>query len=272
MKSYILNTSQKIPVIGFGTWEVTPDLVAKEIVGSALELGYRNIDTARIYENERGVGLAIAASHIDRNKLFIASKLWNDDQGYDRTIRACSGALVRLGLDYLDLYLIHWPATTKRIESWRAFEVLLKDGLIQAAGVSNFTVRHLEELCSHSQLVPAVNQIEFHPFIYKQQQRVLNYCQERGIVVEAYCPVHRLVNEQHSIINRIALRYKKSPQQILLRWCLQHGTVPLARSTNRYHIASNLDVFNFELDTSTMEHLNSLSDGVRVTWDPSNMR
>ncbi len=272
MKSYILNTGKKIPAIGFGTWEVAPDSMAEQVVGKALAIGYRAIDTARIYENERGVGQAIQLSHIDRNELFIATKLWNDDQGYERTLSACTKALVRLGLEYLDLYLIHWPATSKRSESWRAFELLLKDGLIQAAGVSNFTVRHLKELRKRSQLVPAVNQIEFHPFIYKQQKKILDYCKEQGIIVEAYCPVHRLASEHHRIINRIALEHDKTPQQIILRWCLQHGTVPLVRSTNSHHIASNFQVFDFKLDPTTMERLNTLSDGVRVTWDPSNMR
>ena len=266
-----LNTNHKLPAIGFGTWRITPDEAAQQAVATALAIGYRLIDTAHIYGNERGVGAAIRESGIPRADLFVTSKLWNDDQGYDRALKAFDQSLQKLGLEYLDLYLIHWPATTKRHESWRALERLYSEGRIKAAGVSNYTRQHLEELRQRSPLTPAVNQVEFHAFIYQQQQTVLTYCKQQGIVVEAYSPLNRLSREEHGLVLEIAQKYDKTPQQIVLRWCVQHGTVPLLRSTNPEHIANNFMVFDFELSDSDIEALDTLSDGERVTWDPAGM-
>jgi diketogulonate reductase-like aldo/keto reductase len=271
MDKITLNTGATIPGIGFGTWEITPDSEAKQAVLTALEAGYRLIDTARIYGNERGVGEAIRESGIPRGDLFITTKLWNDDQGYDRTLQACQASLEKLGLDYLDLYLIHWPATGKRHDSWRAFGELQAQGLIKAAGVSNYTVDHLEELAKRSDLVPAVNQVEFHPFIYEQQQPILEYCLKHDILLEAYSPLSRLSESSSQAVNKVAKQYDKSPQQIVLRWCIQHGTLPLPRSQNSDHIHSNFKIFDFKLDDHAMQTLNSISDGERVTWDPAGM-
>lgn len=266
-----LNTGQRVPAIGFGTWEITPDSAAKQAVLNALQAGYRVIDTAKIYGNEKGVGEAIKESGIPREDLFITTKLWNDDQGYDRTLRACEMSLECLGLDYLDLYLIHWPASTKRHDSWKAFEKLYQDGTIKAAGVSNYTVAHLQEVAERSELVPAVDQVEFHPFIYEQQRGLLQYCAEQGITVEAYSPLSRLSRQAHDEIADLAQKLGKSPQQVVLRWCVQHGTLPLPRSTNVEHTKDNLAVFDFKLSDADMETLDSLSDGERVTWDPAGM-
>lgn len=271
MKQYTLNTGRKIPAIGFGTWQIGSDDAAKAVVLSALETGYRVIDTARIYGNERGVGAAIRASGLKREEIFVTTKLWNDDQGYDRALRACQESLNKLGLDYLDLYLIHWPATSRRHDSWRAFEKLHEEGTIKAAGVSNYTVEHLDELTGRSELVPAVNQVEFHPFIYQQQRAVLEYCHRHEILVEAYSPLSRISGSPRSAITGIAKRLGVSPQQVVLRWCIQHGTLPLPRSTNPHHIASNFDIEDFELSDDDMQALNGLSDGQRVTWDPAGM-
>lgn len=273
MRKYALNTGQKFPVIGFGTWEIASDDEAKTAVLSALEAGYRLIDTARIYGNERGVGEAIRESGLRREEIIVTTKLWNDDQGgYDRARQACQQSLEKLGLDYLDLYLIHWPATSRRHESWQAFEKLEEEGLIRAAGVSNYTVEHLEDLAERSPLVPAVNQVEFHPFIYEQQADLLDYCEEQGILVEAYSPLSRISHPPPpAAISRVADHHHKTPQQIMLRWCIQHGTLPLPRSTNPDHIRSNLQINDFELDEDAMEVMNSVSDGQRVTWDPADM-
>ncbi len=271
MKTRKLNTGANIPAIGFGTWEITPDESAKRATLAALEAGYRLIDTARIYGNEQGVGEAIRESGIAREELFVTTKLWNDDQGYGRVSHACQASLERLGLDYLDLYLIHWPATKKRHDTWRAFEKLAQEGTIKAAGVSNYTIEHLDELLQRSEFVPAVNQVEFHPFIYSEQDELLNYCAEKNITVEAYSPISRLGSTAHPQLDQIAKRLGKTQPQVVLRWCLQHGTVPLPRSENPDHIRANLDVFDFELTDDDMHELDMMSDGERVTWDPAGM-
>jgi diketogulonate reductase-like aldo/keto reductase len=271
MKDLTLSTGRPIPAIGFGTWQISPGSKAKEMVTAALKAGYRLIDTARIYDNEEGVGEAIRESGIPREDLFITTKLWNDDQGFDSALKACRDSLQRLGLDYLDLYLIHWPATKRRHDSWRAMEKLVDDGQIKAAGVSNYAVEHIEELLKRSQMPPAVNQVEFHPFIYEQQQAILNLCREKGIVIEAYSPIRRLGSDNGKPIKEVADRIGKTPQQTVLRWCQQHDTVPLPRSTSAEHIASNLQIDDFELSAPDMKVLDSLSDGERVTWDPAGM-
>ena len=271
MQYFTLNTGKKVPAVGFGTWEIKPDAKAKAAVAAALEAGYRIIDTAMIYRNEKGVGEAIRESGIPRDELFVTSKLWNDDQGYDSALKACQASLERLGMEYLDLYLIHWPATPKRHDAWQAFEKLLKAGTIKAAGVSNYTVEHLGELAERSDLRPAVNQVEFHPFIYEDQQDLLEYCLEQDILLEAYSPLRRLSSYTSSEITEIARRHAKTPQQIVLRWCIQKGTLPLPRSQNPEHISSNFQIFDFELDDNDLRTLDSLNDGERVTWDPTGM-
>ena len=270
MLEFRLNTGCLVPAIGFGTWEIPPS-TTKALVLAALQAGYRVIDTARIYGNEKQVGEAIAESGIPRRDLFITTKLWNDDQSYERTFAACADSLTRLGLDYLDLYLIHWPATSKRHDSWRAFEGLLSQGLIKAAGVSNYTIDHLRDLQMRSKLVPAVNQVEFHPYIYEEQKGLLKYCQDHGILVEAYSPLQRVSRENSPSIKHIAQRLNKTPQQIVLLWCIQQGTLPILRSANVEHILSNFQISDFRLSDEDMSALNRLSDGFRETWDPAGM-
>ncbi|HET8708682.1 MAG TPA: aldo/keto reductase [Candidatus Saccharimonadales bacterium] len=270
MQTYELANGQKIPAIGFGTWEVKPSDTV-DAVRAAIADGYRLIDTAKIYGNEREVGEAVEFVDVPREELFITTKLWNEDQGYDSTRQAFETSMEKLGLDYLDLYLIHWPATARRSDSWRAMSELCDEGLVKAIGVSNFTVRHLEELKSDSLPVPHVNQVEFHPFIYEQQKELLEYCKQHDILIEAYSPLSRAVKLDNEAINRIADRSGKSPSQVILRWCLQHGTVPLPRSTNPEHIKENIAVFDFELTDEDMSILDALSDGQRVTWDPEDM-
>jgi diketogulonate reductase-like aldo/keto reductase len=171
----------------------------------------------------------------------------------------------------VDLYLIHWPATKRRHDTWKAFEEIVQSGKAKAVGVSNYTVDHLTQLLSQSDLVPAVNQVEFHPFIYEQQKELLAFCKEKGIVLEAYSPIARLSKDNPPQVREISGKYGKTEQQVFLRWCIQHGTVPLARSRNPEHIKSNFDVFDFELSDEDMERLNNISDGERVTWDPAGM-
>jgi diketogulonate reductase-like aldo/keto reductase len=260
---------REIPLIGFGTWELSPNNIAKKAVKTALEIGYRLIDTAKIYENEECIGEAIRQSKVNRQHIFVTTKLWNDDHGYKSTIAACLASLERLGLDYIDLYLIHWPVTSRRLESWRAMVDLQKRGLVRHIGVSNFTDRHLEEIINNFNTHPDVNQVEFHPFIYLQQKQLLAFCKKHGIVIEAYSPLVRLNRGINPVIMEIASKIKKTPSQVVLRWCIQHGTVPLPRSQNPEHIKNNLEVFDFELDEVAMQSLDCLSDGIRVTWDPA---
>jgi diketogulonate reductase-like aldo/keto reductase len=271
MQYFTLASGRIVPSIGVGTWEITPDDSARRMVSVALKTGYRIVDTAKIYDNETGVGEAIRTSKIDRNDLFITTKLWNDDQGYDRTLRAFSSSLAKLQLDFLDLYLIHWPATHKRLDSWRAIESLLESGVLKSAGVSNYSIRHLKELFSSCNVKPEINQVEFHPFIYQQQQELLAFCKDNQILVEAYSPLQLVSKGTNEHIKSIAKIYNKSPQQIVLRWCIQHDTLPLVRSMSPAHLKGNYEIYDFQLTVDEMQTLDSLSDGRRVTWDPNDM-
>lgn len=278
-----LNTGLQIPRIGFGTWEVTPDNAAKAAVAAALEAGYRLIDTAKIYGNERGVGEAIRESDIPREEIFVTTKLWNSDQGYESALNAFDATLERLGLDYVDLYLIHWPAghhsgdaetnRTRRQQTWKAFEELAASKRARNIGVSNFVVHHLEELLQHANIVPAVNQIELHPFIFEEQRPIVEFCQQNDIVVEAYSPLSRGGRVNDPAVKAIADTHGKTGAQVMLRWAIQHGTVPLPRSVNPDHITENLQVFDFELTTEDMRELNKLTDkAARVAPDPHKMK
>jgi len=270
METVKLNTGAGIPAIGFGTWELKPD--ATEIgVKTAIQTGYRLIDTAKIYGNEDVVGRVVQDSGIPREDLFVTTKLWNDDQGFESAFKALDVSLAKLGLDYVDLYLIHWPATRRRHDAWRAFEEMQQTGKAKNIGVSNFTVDHLEQLLMQNKVTPSVNQVEFHPYIYAQQKELLDYCKSKDIVVEAYSPLARVSHETPQLVTDIAAKYGKTEQQVFLRWCIQHGTVPLPRSRNPEHIKSNFDVFGFVLGEDDMNQLNSISDGERVTWDPAGM-
>lgn len=266
--SFMLNTNARIPAVGFGCWRITPDSAAKAAVKAALEIGYRHVDTAKIYGNEIGVGQGITAAATARDDLFVTTKLWNDDQAYDTAIGAIDESLGKLGLDYVDLYLIHWPQTESRAEAWRALQEIDKSGKAKAIGVSNYTIRHLEELLADSDVVPAVNQVEFHPYIYEQQKQLLEFCKAHGILIEAYSPLSRHSKEVDPRIVKVAEQVGRTPSEVILRWCFQHGTVPLPRSTNPEHIRENFQLFDFELDATAMSALNGMSDGRRVTSDP----
>lgn len=270
-RSYKLNTGTSMPAIGFGTWQIFPNGRARQATQRALEAGYRLIDTARIYGNEHGVGQAINSSKIPRADIFLTTKLWNLSQGYDKALRAFDNSLRRLDMDYVDLYLVHWPVSGKRLDSWRALVEIQASGRAEAIGVSNFTVQHLTELMEHSKVVPAVNQVEFHPFLYKEQIELLEFCAKHGIVVEAYSPLAHGKKTDERVLPPIAQAHGKSSSQVILRWCLQHGTVPLPKSTNPDHIKENLDIFDFELSAEEMRAIDDLSDGTRTCWDPSDM-
>lgn len=262
-----LATGAQIPQVGLGVYQSAPGAATRDAVLTALELGYRHVDTARIYGNEADVGAAIKATSVPRDQIFVTTKLWNDDHGYDAALRALDGSLERLGLDYVDLYLIHWPVERKRRDSWRALERAFADGRARAIGVSNYLVPHLRELLGHAKVAPHVNQIELSPFLQRRDTCAL--CRERNIIVEAYSPLTKGHRLDHPAVVAIARQVQRTPAQVLLRWSLQHGNVILPKSVQRKRIAENGALFDFSLDSAAMAKLDDLEEGLTTGWDPN---
>jgi diketogulonate reductase-like aldo/keto reductase len=261
-----LNTGTQIPRLGLGVYQAERGAETHDAVREALRVGYRHIDTARAYGNERDVGAAVRESGIPREDIFVATKLWNSDQGYDSALRAFDASFERLDLQYVDLYLVHWPVKGKRLDSWRAMEQILESGRAKAVGVSNYMVHHLEELLSRSKVVPAVNQIEISPFL--QHREVRAFCAARGIIVEAYSPLTRGHKLGHPAVVAVAKRVGRTPAQVLIRWGLQHDLVSLPKSVRAERIAENAQVFDFELSVEDMKALDALEAGLATGWDP----
>ncbi|MFD3475423.1 aldo/keto reductase [Streptomyces sp. NPDC058695] len=265
----ILNNGVEMPQLGFGVWQV-PDAEAEKAVATALEAGYRSIDTAAIYGNEEGTGKAVAASGIAREKLFVTTKLWNADQGYDATLRAFDASLDKLGLDYLDLYLIHWPLPSKDsyVDTYKAFEKIYADGRAKAIGVSNFLPEHLERLLGETSIIPAVNQIELHPHL--QQRAAREFHAEQGIATEAWSPLGqgKGLLEVPAIV-AIAQKHGRTPAQIVLRWHVQLGNVVIPKSVTPSRIVENIDVFGFELDVEDIAAISALNEDRRLGPDPA---
>jgi len=264
-----LNNNVQMPILGLGVYQTPPGRVTQNSVKFALKLGYRHVDTARIYGNEADVGEAVRESGILREDLFVTTKLWNSDQGYDSTLRAYEASLKRLGLDYVDLYLVHFPVPDVRKESWRAMETLFKKGRCRAIGVSNFTIRHLEELTEESDVIPSVDQVEFHPFLC--QKELLDYCQGKRIQVEAYSPLARGERFKQPRILSLAKKYSKTPAQLMIRWGIQHGVVVIPKSTREERIRENSQVFDFDISDDDMMSLDSLNEDLRLNWDPTSV-
>lgn len=262
-----LTNGASIPQVGLGVWQSPQGAPTQNAVRDALELGYRHVDTARVYRNEHDVGAAVKTSHVPRNEVFVTTKLWNDDQGYDSALRALDKSLDRLGLDYVDLYLIHWPVAEKRRDSWRALEQAFADGKARAIGVSNYLVPHLEELLTYARVVPHVNQIELSPFLQRRETRAL--CAKHKIVVEAYSPLTRGEKLTDSTVVKIAKAVSRTPAQVLLRWGVEHGVVVLPKSVNRDRIAENAGVFDFTLSSEQMRDLDGLEENLTTGWDPA---
>lgn len=261
-----LHSGGAIPIIGLGVWQTPSGEVTRAAVRAALRAGYRHVDTARIYGNEADVGTAIRESDVPRADVFVTTKLWNADQGFDTALRAFDASAKRLGVDYVDLYLIHWPVPNKRRDSWRALERLKAEGRARAIGVSNFMVSHLEELFASANERPAVNQIEIHPFLQHREVRAL--CAAQGIVVEAYSPLANGRRLDDKNVVAIAKRIGKSPAQVLIRWSIQHGLVVLPKSARERRIVENAAVFDFTLDADAMRTLDGLEAGDATGWDP----
>jgi len=263
-----LNNGVMIPRLGLGVYQSPPGQTTQRAVEYALKIGYRHIDTARIYNNESDVGTALRKSGIKREEVFITTKLWNSDHGYDKALRACDESLRRLGLKYLDLYLIHWPVPEIRSESWQALTQLLRDGKCRSIGVSNYTIQHLTELFDKSEIAPMVNQVEFSPFLYQKQ--LLDYCEKNKIQVEAYSPLTQGEKLNHQKIQQIAKRHDKTPAQVLIRWSLQHNLVTIPKSVREERIKENSQVFDYNLTIDDMRILDSLDENFRNSWDPTN--
>jgi diketogulonate reductase-like aldo/keto reductase len=264
-----LNHGGKIPFLGLGVWQAAAGKETLGAVREALSCGYRLIDTASIYGNEKQVGEAVLASSLPPEEVFVTTKLWNSDHGYDATIRACRASLSTLGLPSIDLYLVHWPVEGKRIDTWKAMVALREEGLCRAVGVSNYTIAHLTELLDASPVVPAVNQVEFHPFLY--QKELLSFCRKHGIVLEAYSPLTRGERLSDRDLVSIARKYGKSAAQILLRWALQHDVVVIPKSVNPGHIRENAQIFDFAISDDDMKALDNLDENRRYCWDPTDV-
>ncbi|MFE3825407.1 aldo/keto reductase [Streptomyces sp. NPDC059092] len=264
-----LNNGIEMPQLGFGVWQV-PDDEATQAVTTALEAGYRSIDTAAIYGNEEGTGKALAATGIAREELFVTTKLWNGEQGYDTTLRAFDVSLGKLGLDYVDLYLIHWPtpAVDKYVDTYKAFEKILADGRARAIGVSNFLPEYLERLIGETSVVPAVNQIELHPQLQQAESRAFHA--ERSIATEAWSPLGQgkgLLDVPTVVA--IARKHERTPAQVVLRWHLQLGNVVIPKSVTPSRIQENIDVFGFELDADDLAAFSALDEGKRLGSHPA---
>lgn len=265
-----LNNGLKMPWLGFGVFQVSDGQEVEKAVSNALEAGYRSIDTAAFYRNERGVGNAIRESGISREDIFLTTKVWNDDQREKRTLAAFEESLKLLGTEYVDLYLVHWPVKGCYQETWQVMEEIYQSGRAKAIGVSNFLEHHIEDILHNSQIVPAVNQIEFHPFLV--QSKLLKFCQEHKIQVEAWAPLMQgqIITEQ--AVQKLAGKYHKTPAQIVLRWDLQHEVVTIPKSSHPNRIAENAQIFDFELSQADMDLLDALDEGKRIGSHPDTFK
>jgi methylglyoxal/glyoxal reductase len=256
----------EMPWFGLGVFKVQEGQEVVDSVKAAIKAGYRSIDTATVYGNEEGVGQAIRESGVAREELFITTKVWNNDQGYDSTLAAFDLSLSKLGLDYVDLYLVHWPIRAKYKDTWRALEKLYADGKVRAIGVSNFQIDHLEDLLTEANVKPMVNQVELHPLLSQLELR--EYCKAQGIQIEAWAPLaqgHLLDNE---VIADIAARHNKTLPQVILRWDLQNGIVTIPKSVKEERIIANADIFDFELSEDEISRINALNNNQRFGSHP----
>jgi methylglyoxal/glyoxal reductase len=264
-----LNNGVEIPWVGLGVFKSPPGQVTEQAVRWALEIGYRHVDTAAFYENEADVGRALKDSGVPRESVFVTTKVWNTDQGYQQTLEAFDRSRAKLGLDVVDLYLVHWPVKTKYKETWKAMEKLLADGKVHAIGVSNFLAHHLEDLRKNAQVTPAVNQVEFHPFLV--QEDLLMYDARNGVRHEAWSPLTRGRNLDNPVIAEIARRHDRTPAQVILRWDLDLGVVTIPKSVHRERILENSKVFDFELARDDVARISALDTGTRIGPNPDNI-
>lgn len=260
----ILNNGVEIPRLGLGVYQTPSGVTTSRAVRYALKIGYRHIDTAWLYGNEGDVGRAVRESGIQREEVFITTKVWNSDQGYASTLTACERSLRRLELSYVDLYLIHWPVQGKSKDTWNAMIQILRDGKARAIGVSNYQIFDLQEILQNFDVVPSVNQVEFHPFLY--QEELLQFCKNNNIQLEAYSPLTRGEKLNHPAIVGLAKKFGKTSAQILIRWNLQHDVVVIPKSIHENRIKENSEVFDFQLEEKDMKLLDSLNEDLHTVF------
>ncbi|HTX18924.1 MAG TPA: aldo/keto reductase [Bacteroidota bacterium] len=263
-----LRNGVKMPYLGLGVFLAKEGTEVKQAVRWALEAGYRHIDTAALYGNEKGVGEAVRESGFPRDEIFVTSKVWNSDQGYDKTMRAFERSLRLLGLDRLDLYLVHWPVKGKYVETWKALEELYRQGVVRSIGVSNFLQHHLEDVLRVCKDAPMVDQLEFHPFLV--QQTLVDFCCERQIQYESWSPLMRGRAFQVRELKAMAEKYNKDVAQVVLRWNLQKGVVTIPKSVQKERIVSNSQIFDFEISPEDMQAIDRLDRHERIDADPDN--
>ncbi len=261
-----LNNGVKMPWLGLGVYKTPEGQEVRQAVTTALARGYRSIDTAALYGNERGVGEALKISELPREAVFVTTKVWNSEQGYESTLKAFAASQKRLGLDYVDLYLIHWPVKGKYKDTWRALEKLYFDGWVRAIGVSNFQIHHLEDLLTDAVVVPAINQVEYHPRL--TQENLLLYCKEHKIQMEAWSPLMRGQVLTHPVVVEISRKYGKTPAQVILRWDLEKQVVTIPKSVHPNRIDENANIFDFALEPQEVAQISSLNNNHRVGPDP----
>lgn len=269
IKVFKLNNGISIPAVGLGVYQMPSNNQTQKVIDNALRNGYRHIDTAAIYRNEDTVGNAIKSSLIPREQIFVTTKLWNSDHGYDNALKAFNKSLEHLQMDYVDLFLIHWPVQGKRKETWKALETLYKDGKCRAIGVSNYMNHHLVELIDHAEVIPAVNQIELHPYLFTTRIETINLCRTSGILPVAYSPLVKGLKLHDPLLIKIAIKYEKSTAQLLIRWALQQGFCAIPKSAVAARVIENMKVFDFEISENDMEILNNLDENLTTGWDPA---
>jgi diketogulonate reductase-like aldo/keto reductase len=266
--STLLHNGVKMPWFGLGVFKVEDGAEVVNSVKWAIEAGYKSIDTAAVYGNEEGVGQGIKESGVSREELFITTKVWNADQGYESTLKAFDESMKKLGLEYLDLYLVHWPVEGKYKDTWRALETLYKEGKIKAIGVSNFQIHHLEDVIKDAEIVPMVNQVEYHPRL--TQKELQAFCRQHSIQLEAWSPLMQGKLLDDETLTEIAEKHGKSVAQVILRWDLQNEVVTIPKSVKEHRIYDNASIFDFELSQEEMERIDGLNRDERVGPDPDN--